>query len=105
MSRHQLSDETWERIQPLLPPERSGKRGRPAKDNRLVVNAILWILITGARWRDLPEEYGSWNSIYSRFRRWMSRGIWQAVFAALSADKDLEAHHGFAFMLGMTGLI
>ncbi len=90
MSRHQLSDETWERIQPLLPPERSGKRGRPAKDNRLVVNAILWILITGAPWRDLPEEYGSWNSIYSRFRRWSARGIWKAVFAALSADKDLE---------------
>ena len=90
MSRHQLSDESWERIQPFLPPERSGKRGRPAKDNRLVVNAILWILCTGAPWRDMPEAYGSWNSIYSRFRRWNARGIWQKVFDALSENKDLE---------------
>ena len=90
MNRHQLSDESWERIQPFLPPERSGKRGRPAKDNRLVVNAILWILCTGAPWRDMPEEYGSWNSIYTRFRRWNARGIWQRVFDALREDKDLE---------------
>ena len=90
MCRHKLSDESWERVKPLLPPERSGKKGRPAKDNRLVVNAILWILYTGAPWRDLPEEYGSWNSIYSRFRRWTERGIWQKVFEQLSEDKDLE---------------
>lgn len=90
MSRHKLSDKSWERIKDLLPPERSGKRGRPAKDNRQIVNAILWILRTGSPWRDLPEEYGSWNSVYSRFRRWTERGIWQKVFAQLSEDKDLE---------------
>jgi transposase len=69
MSRHKLSDESWARVKDILPAERSGKKGCPAKDNRLIVNAILWILRTGSPWRDLPEEYGSWNSAYSRFRR------------------------------------
>lgn len=90
MSRHKLSDRSWNKIKELLPPERSGKKGRPAKDNRQIVNAILWILRTGSPWRDLPEEYGSWNSVYSRFRRWTERGIWQQVFSRLSEDKDLE---------------
>jgi transposase len=90
MSRHKLSDASWERIKELLPPERSGKKGRPAKDNRQIVNAILWILRTGSPWRDLPDEYGSWNSVYPRFRRWTERGIWQRVFIQLSEDKDLE---------------
>ena len=90
MSRHKISNASWERIKDLLPPERSGKKGRPAKDNRQIINAILWILYTGSPWRDLPEEYGSWNSVYSRFRRWTERGFWQEIFTQLSEDKDLE---------------
>ncbi|MDL2264085.1 IS5 family transposase [Synergistaceae bacterium OttesenSCG-928-I11] len=90
MSRHNLSDESWNRIKELLPPERSGKKGRPAKDNRLIVNAILWILYTGSPWRDLPEEFGSWKSVYTRFRRWSQQDIWEKVFAKLSEDQDLE---------------
>jgi len=90
MSRHNLSEESWSKIKELLPPERSGKKGRPAKDNRLIINAILWILYTGSPWRDLPEEFGPWKSVHTRFRRWSEQGIWEKVFAKLSEEKDLE---------------
>lgn len=59
---------------PLPPPQRP-RTGRPAKDHRTVLNGILWILRTGAPWRDLPERYGSWNTVWSRFRRWREAGI------------------------------
>jgi transposase len=90
MSRHKITDESWERIKDILPPERSKRRGRPSKDNRTMVNAILWILYTGAPWRDLPEEYGPWNSVYSRFRLWIERSIWQKILDKLSEDRDME---------------
>ena len=89
--RRELSDRQWEPIAPLLPPER-GRWARPAKDNRLMVNAILWILRTGAPWRDLPSEYGPWNSVYTRFSRWSKAGIWQKVLEVLSQDRDGEAY-------------
>lgn len=57
----------------------------------LIINAILWILYTGSPWRDLPEEFGSWKSVYTRFRRWAEQGIWEKVFAKFSEDNDLEA--------------
>ena len=69
MMRGELTDREWKRLLPLLPP-RKPRVGRPAKDHRTVVNAILWILRTGAPWRDLPRAYGSWKTVYSRFRRW-----------------------------------
>ena len=87
--RHELSDEQWERVKPLLPPER-GRRGRPSKSNRVMVNGILWVLRTGAPWRDLPSRFGSWNTVYSRFRRWVQQGVWANVFAELSKDADTE---------------
>ena len=90
-TRRELSDRQWELIAPLLPPER-GRWARPAKDNRLMVNAILWILRTGAPWRDLPAEYGPWNSVYTRFSRWSKAGIWEKVLAVLSQDRDGEAY-------------
>jgi len=86
--RHELSDEQWERISLLLPPE--GGRGRPAKPNRLMLNGILWILRTGAPWRDLPNRFGPWKSVYSRFSRWAKRGVWTKVFVELSKDVDDE---------------
>jgi transposase len=55
-----------------------------------MLEAIIWILYTGAPWRDLPEEYGPWNSVYSRFRLWIEKGVWQKVFDELSKDKDME---------------
>ena len=85
--RHELSDAQWERLRPLLPAQRAAT-GRPAKDHRRVVNAILWRLRTGAPWRDLPERYGPWQTVYSRFRRWQQAGVWEQVLAALQADGD-----------------
>ena len=90
--RHELTDEQWERIKDLVPPERSGGRGRPAKDNRMMINAIIWVLKTGVPWRDLPERFGSWNSVYSRFYRWCKRGVWEKIFLELSKDQDNEEY-------------
>lgn len=88
--RHELTDDQWERIAPVLPPQRPAT-GRPAKDHRLVVNAILWRIRSGAPWRDLPTEYGPWQTIYSRFRRWRDAGIWTEVLQTLQAE---AAHDG-----------
>jgi transposase len=85
--RHELTDTQWERLAPLLPPQRP-ETGRPAKDHRTVVNAILWRLATGVPWRDLPERYGPWQTVYSRFRRWQQAGIWDRVLAAVQAEGD-----------------
>jgi transposase len=90
MSYTDLSDDTWQRLEAVLPVEGSPKGGRPANDARTFINAVIWILRTGAPWRALPDEYGSWNSVYSRFRRWQSKGYWAAIFLALSHDSDLE---------------
>lgn len=85
--RHELTDAQWERLAPLLPPQKP-KTGRPALDHRRVVNGILWVLRTGAPWRDMPERYGKWQTVYSRFRRWRQAGIWERVLAALQQQAD-----------------
>jgi transposase len=82
-----LTDEQWARLAPLLPPEKPAT-GRPAKPHREVVEAIGWVLRTGAAWRDLPPEYGPWQTAASRFYRWGERGVWDRVLAALQADAD-----------------
>jgi transposase len=87
MERHALSDAQWERLRPLLPPPPTG-RGRPRRDDRLVVDGIVWRLTTGVPWRDLPERFGSWRTVYSRFRRWQQAGVWERVLATLQADAD-----------------
>ncbi len=89
MNRGDLSNEKWEHIVKLLPPEKP-KTGRPAKDHRPIVNGILWILRTGAPWRDLPERYGSWSTVASRFYRWRRQGVWDQVLAELEAEGDLR---------------
>ena len=83
--RHELSDVEWARLQPLLPPRKAGKRRR---DDRQVVNGILWKLATGAPWRDLPERYGPWPTVYTRFWRWTRAGVWDRVFAAVRRQAD-----------------
>lgn len=88
MRRHEIADDHWERIKDSL-PGREGDPGVTAKDNRLFVNAVLWIAHTGAQWRDLPERFGNWNSVGKRFERWAKNGVWQRVFEALK-DPDLE---------------
>jgi len=87
--RYEISDEQWERIQTLL-PGRKGHVGATALDNRRFVNGCLWILRSGAPWRDLPERYGDWNSTYRRFSRWAKSGVWERIFKHLSQDKDNE---------------
>ncbi len=89
MARHELSDAQWARLAPLLPPQKPAT-GRPAHDHRRILNGILWILKTGAPWRDLPERYGPWRTVASRFYRWRHSGIWDKVLAALQADA--QAH-------------
>jgi transposase len=88
MRRHEIPDEHWERIKDLLPGQ-AGDPGVTAKDNRLFVNAVLWIAKTGAPLRDLPERFGPWNSVWKRFDRWSKKGVWKRVFEMLQ-DPDLE---------------
>lgn len=90
MIRTCLSDECFSRIEGEL-PGKAGDPGRTGKDNRLFVEAILWIARTGCPWRDLPAEFGKWYSIYTRFFwRWSQKGVWERVFKALSDDPDFE---------------
>lgn len=98
MTRAILTDEQWERLRVLLPPQRP-KRGRPNKDHRLLVEAILWLDRTGAPWRDLPDAYGPWQTVATRFYRWTRAGLWARVLAALqeqadaAGDLDWNLHH------------
>jgi len=85
MARFELTDEQWARLVPLLPPEKSGKRGHPYRDHRTIINGILWIVRTGAPLRDLPERYGPWQTCYDRIRRWQRMGIWRRVWQTLQA--------------------
>ncbi len=87
MARGDLSDEQWERIQPLLPPQKP-KTGRPAHDHRRILNGILWVLRTGAPWRDLPKRYGPWQTVSSRFYRWRKARVWDRVLAELQRQGD-----------------
>jgi transposase len=89
MARLNRRDDQWERLAHLL-PGKPGDRGRTAADNRLFVEAILWMARAEAPWRDLPETFGPWNSVYKRFARWQERGVWQRIFDALAGDADVE---------------
>ena len=90
LKQYELTKEQWERIKPLLPPEETGKRGRPRKDKRTMLNGMLWIVRSGAQWRELPAAYGPWQSVYARFSKWRDDGTLEAVFHALSGDADME---------------
>ncbi len=90
MKRYELTSSQWGQIKDLLPPERTGKRGRPGKDNRVMLNGMLWVARSGAQWRELPEAYGPWQSIYARFAKWRDNGVLAAIFRALSQDADME---------------
>jgi putative transposase len=83
--RKLLTNGMWSKLAPLLPAER-GRQGPVRKDNRLMVEGMLWKMRTGAPWRDLPEEFGPWESIYTRFSRWCKAGIWREVLAALQQE-------------------
>jgi transposase len=89
MARHELTDTQWERLAPLLPPQKP-HTGRPNKDHRTFINAKLWLLRTGAPWRDLPERYGCWKTVASRFYRWQRAEIWQRILAWLQEEADAD---------------
>ena len=89
MARRELRDDQWERIAVFL-PGKATDRGVTAKDNRLFVDAVLWIARSGAHWRELPEVFGNWNSVFARYNRWGKKGVWERVFQALSGDPDFE---------------
>jgi transposase len=89
VDRRVLREHQWERIAPLLPGKK-GDPGRSAADNRLFLEAVLWIVRVGAPWRDLPESFGNWNSVFQRFRRWANSGVFDRIFAILSEDADFE---------------
>ena len=85
MARFDLSDAEWAIIAPLLPGAEGKKNGRPRDDDREVLNGIFFVLRSGTPWRDLPERYGLYTTVYNRFNRWAKKGIWLGVFEALAA--------------------
>ena len=87
MGRGDLTDQQWRRIEPLLPAQKP-RTGRPGKDHRTIINGILWVLRTGAPWRDLPEGYGPWPTAAGRFYRWREQGLWQRLLAGLQEEAD-----------------
>jgi len=87
--RRYLTNAQWERIAPLC-PGKEGDKGRHGENNRNFVDAVLWINRTGAPWRDLPDEFGNWNSQFVRFRRWAKKGIWERIFNELRECPDTE---------------
>jgi transposase len=89
MERSELTDAQWDQLRPLLPPQKP-RTGRPAGDHRTVINGILWILRTGSPWRALPDRYGSWKTVSSRFYRWQRAGVWNHVLSAVQRQADTE---------------
>jgi transposase len=87
MNRGDLTNKQWEQLEPVLPPQKP-HTGRPALDHRVVMNGILWVLRTGAPWRDLPERYGKWTTIYSRFQRWRKQGVWDRILSELQTIRS-----------------
>ncbi|WP_244548995.1 IS5 family transposase [Bradyrhizobium canariense] len=94
MSRGDLTEAEWRVLKDLLPiePENRG-RGRPPEQNRAIINGILWRLRCGAPWRDVPPKYGSWNTIYRRFRRWSEAGVWESVAVTLAEIMADSGHY------------
>lgn len=86
--RHDLTDEEWARLAPLLPG--NALHGRPWSDHRMVINGVLHRARAGCPWRDLPAQYGPWKTVYNRHRRWSGDGTWEAILAELQAGCDQE---------------
>jgi transposase len=77
-----LTDAVWEHLRPLLPPQKP-PTGRPASDHRLVVEGMLWVARTGSSWRELPERFGPWSTVASRYQRWCQAGLWRRIVQVL----------------------
>ncbi len=91
MVRHGLTDEQWEIVSPYLSRQKQnpkGKGGRPRRDPREMLDGVLWTLVTGAAWRDLPESFGPWETVYSYFANWQKTGVIDAIAGALLVRLD-----------------
>lgn len=103
-SRGDLTPKQWQRLLPLLPAQKQ-TMGRPSKDHRTTINGMLWILRTGAPWRDLPERYGAWETVSGRFYRWRRCGIWNQILQSLQQQTDAdgkvnwEVHHALGSVI------
>ncbi len=91
MRRHELSDQEWSAVEPLI-PQRTARTGRPPKPARVMLNGIMWILRTGAPWRDLPERFGRWQTVYDYFARWRKAGVFDRILESLQVRLDAEGH-------------
>ena len=87
MKRHELTDEQWALVEPLLPVS-GACTGRPPKDPRVMLNGVFWILHTGAPWRDLPERFGPWQTVYDHFAKWRRTEVFAGIVAALQIKLD-----------------
>lgn len=88
-SRGDLTNQQWQRLKPLLPAQKP-EGGRPSNDHRTIINGILWIVRTGAPWRDLPERYGAWETVSGRFYRWRKSGLWSRILQRLQQQADAD---------------
>ena len=98
LDRHDLTDEEWARLEPLLPERTPGRGGRWA-DHRRVLNGVFWRTRSGSPWRDLPGEYGNWKTVYNRHRRWSGDGTWVRILDELRRDAD--EHEGRGWTVGV----
>ncbi len=87
--RGDLTEQQWQRLQPLLPAQKPAV-GRPSNEHRTTLNGMLWILRTGAPWRDLPEYYGAWETVAGRFYRWCRSKLWQRILQSLQQQADIQ---------------
>ncbi len=90
--RHRIPDEIWKKLASLLPPPKTKRSGRPRNSDREIVEGILWVLRTGAPWRDLPSEFPSWKTCYTRYSRWVKAGIFERILDFLTTESDDEWH-------------
>lgn len=88
MHRHALTDEQWEKVRQVLPPQKTGPKA--TLGDRTFIDAVIFRARTGIPWRDLPERFGPWKSVYNRFRNWSRKGQWAAIFKALQIELDEE---------------
>jgi transposase len=102
LDRHDLTDEEWVRLEPLL-PDRSPRRGGRWVDHRLILNGVFWRTRTGSPWRDLPGEYGHWKTAYNRHRRWSADGTYSRVLDELRRDADQG--EGVGWVVGVDGAV
>jgi transposase len=87
MKRHEVSDEEWAILDPVI-PKSAAKTGRPSRDRRQMLNGVLWILSTGAQWRDLPDRFGPWETVYGYFGKWRASGVFDSILDALHRRLD-----------------